>query len=635
VSAFAGLFGGGAGGETFQLPEGVELPEGFTPPTDGSFPFPQGGAGSSDSADSAGSSLEAPSGFAMPEGFEMPQAEISASGSSEAATNTAQGSGFPGGAGFPGGGGGFPTPSVTASFLVPIAAMIALVGAVGSGVRPRFNRLATGITLLLGLVSVGVFVAFFIQDALIPINLINLATPGFWIALVASLGLIVQVLIPRAAESAPDDVNVTQLVKTRRRSGLSLQQNIAVSLDALMANKLRSGLTMLGIVIGVTSVVALVSVGRGAQTSVTEQISGTGLNLLTISPGGGGGFGGPGGGGGGGGTRTDTLIYDDAEAIEDRIGGLTAVLPQYSGTLQVRTDISTYNATVLGSTEQYAEARSIEVEIGRFFSQEEYRSSSRVVVLGMTAAEELFSELNPIGRDVRIDGTRFEVVGVLEQQDGGFGNDPNLQLYVPLSTAYRNLFDARATGSSKNTVSSIIVAVEDIEQVDAITEDITALLRERHRLDEDEEDDFNILDQQQLLDVASSITGILTVLLGAIASISLVVGGIGIMNIMLVSVTERTKEIGLRKAVGARKGHILQQFLIETIVLSVLGGTLGVLLGVGIALLVNASGLISATVSMDSIALGLGSSIIIGVFFGVYPANQAASLEPIEALRYE
>ncbi|HEX2618517.1 MAG TPA: FtsX-like permease family protein, partial [Phototrophicaceae bacterium] len=266
--------------------------------------------------------------------------------------------------------------------------------------------------------------------------------------------------------------------------------------------------------------------------------------------------------------------------------------------------------------------------------QSEYLTKSRVVVLGKAAADDLFGGLNPVERDVRIDGTRFKVVGVLGEQDGGFGNDPNRQVYVPLTTAYRNLFNVK-TNSGENRVSSIVIDVENGDVVDQVKADVEALLRKEHKLKTDEDNDFSIVDQQQLLSIASSITGILTVLLGAIASISLLVGGIGIMNIMLVSVTERTKEIGLRKAIGARRAHILQQFLIETVFLSLLGGFIGVLLGVGIAALVDTSGLLTTTVTWDSIALGLGFSAIIGIFFGVYPANQAAALQPIEALRYE
>ncbi len=612
-SAIAASFGG-----SLPIPEGVDLPQGFTPPGTAN----QSGSGSTGTG-------EPPAGFTAPEGFEPP-AGFTLPESGEAGTQgglqLAEGFNAPGGAG------GFPAaPEIAGRVLIPLGAVIALLGAVISAFRPRFNLLATALAVLAGLASLIYYGGFVAQDALIPINFIDMVTPGFWAALAGAVGLIVQVLLPRPQRIDENEIgNVRQLIQQpRRRSAMNLGQNVAVSFDALMANKLRSALTMLGIVIGVASVVSLLSVGQGAQAAVTEQIEGTGLNLLTISPGA---NRGPGGGGGG---NTNTVTYRDAEAIAREIDGITAVLPQYSSSLQVRSDQESYLASVLGASSEYAEVRNIDIEIGRYFTQNEYRDGARVAVLGQQAAKDLFGGLNPIGRDIRISGKRFEVIGVLAQQDGGFGNDPNLQIHVPLTTGYRNLFDARAVASSDNTVSSIVVAVEDLDNVDAVTEDIESLLRRRHRLKDDEDNDFSVTDQQSLLDIASSITGILTVLLGAIASISLLVGGIGIMNITLVSVTERTKEIGLRKAIGARRSHILQQFLIETIVLSLLGGIIGVSLGVLIATLVNSSGTLNTTVTWDTIALGLGFSAVVGVFFGVYPANQAASLEPIEALRYE
>jgi putative ABC transport system permease protein len=527
-------------------------------------------------------------------------------------------------------------PGTTAILLVPLAAVAALLLTGWRIWKPRHYRLASVLILACGVLALVYYALFFIMDLTlpIPINLVAQAKIGFWIAFVGSLGLFLQILIPRFGGDVSHEV-VRAAVPSMKRSGLSLAQNLRVAMDALVANKMRSVLTMLGIIIGVAAVVSMISVGRGATVSVTEQIASTGLNLLTISPGASRGAGVPRGPGGGGGGNSDTLTYEDARVLRQTLTGIDAVLPQYNSTLDVRSDQERLQTSVRGVTPEYAPIRSISIEIGRYLTEAEFNGNARVAVLGQRAAEELFGGLNPIGRDIRIENKRFQIIGVLAEQDGGFGQDPNLEIHVPLTTGYRQLFDARKTGSSDYLVTSIVVAVTNIDNVDRISASIETTLRQEHRLAKDEDNDFSVLNQQSLLDTANAVTGILTVLLAAISSVSLLVGGIGIMNIMLVSVSERTKEIGLRKAIGARRGHILQQFLIETIFLSLIGGILGVGLGITIAGLVNASGVLNAVIGIDSIALGLGFSALVGIFFGVYPANRAAGLEPIEALRYE
>ncbi|MFN8373199.1 MAG: ABC transporter permease [Anaerolineae bacterium] len=525
--------------------------------------------------------------------------------------------------------GRFAAAAATASAAYNPAMLLVLVGAIAAVLltlwslfMPRFNRLASYLTVGAGLLSLGYYVLVFNQNTTLS------PTIGIWLSQAGVVGLILQVFIPRpievkAAVQQPEPPAKTANTPTpklkRGGSGVDLVQNIGVAFDALMANKLRSGLTMLGVIIGVMAVVSLISIGQGAQTAVTEQIQGTGVNLLFVTAANG----------------AQTLTYQDAQELERQITGVNAVLPLFSQNLTVRSDEDTISTTVMGVTAQHAEITNLDLQIGRFISQEDYERRSRVAVLGTSAAEELFGGLNPLGRSVRIGSQRFEIIGVLEEQDAGFGADANLNIYVPLSTGYRNLYNARTAGSTDDRVSNIRISVTDTNNIAAITAQIQRILRDRHRIELGEDDDFNVIDQQQLLEIAGQITGILTVLLGAIAGVSLVVGGIGIMNISLVSVTERTKEIGLRKAIGARRSHILQQFLIETTVLSTLGGLIGVLLGVGIAMLVNSSGLLTATVTWDSILLGLGFSILVGVFFGVYPATRAAALPPIEALRYE
>ncbi|MBX3064187.1 MAG: ABC transporter permease [Anaerolineae bacterium] len=612
--------GTGAGAETAVLPTPAAS-GGFQPPA-GPSPTP------SNSIEISSSSSGGTTGGTNGNG---------SAGGNAGGGGRAGGGGFFGGGGggagggafrgaFAGGAGGIISPQLLINvfgnpsiLLVPVAALGSLiVGLVGLRLLKR-RRLLTKIAVVFGFLALIYFLIDFGRGGALPTGI------GFYLAFAATLTLIGQGLtlkpIVNAADAAAQQQIAAMLVSPRR-GGLGISQNVGVALDALMANKMRSALTMLGVVIGVTAVVALLSVGQGAQAAVTQQIQGIGTNLLTISSRAGG--------------SARNLTYQDAEAIKAAVSGLTAVLPQYNGNLTVRSDTASTSATVQAVVPEYASVSNIKVAKGHFFTTGEFDAAAHVVVLGTSIASDLFGTADPLGQEVRLNGQRYEVIGVLEQQNATFGADPNEAMYVPLKTAYRNLFtNAKASGSNDDLVSNIRVSVTKVEDIESVKAQIERILRTRHRTKADADNDFNILDQQQLLNTASQVTGILTILLGAIASVSLLVGGIGIMNISLVSVSERTKEIGLRKALGARKNRILQQFLIETVLLSTIGGIIGVLFGVGISVLVTSSGLLTARVTPESIALGLGFSIIVGVFFGVYPATRAASLQPIEALRYE
>ena len=418
-----------------------------------------------------------------------------------------------------------------------------------------------------------------------------------------------------------------------------LWENVRVAFGGLVANKLRSALTMLGVVIGVGAVIALMSIGEGAQASITDQISSVGTNLLFVSPGAM--SGGPGGVAHAAGSAA-TLTYEDAEAVADRasVPDATFVAPEYGQGAQIIFGDTNINTSVTGVTPEYADAFELAADKGRFIEGLDVDKRAAVAVLGVDAAEDLFGGFDPIGQKIKValsnGGAKvtLTVIGVLEEKGGSMMSSTDDSVYVPISTAQTKLFSARnPLGELLVTRISLVAASE--EQSAAVQDQIEALLRQRHEIDVDEDADFSVISQSDLLSMASEVTGILTVFLGAIAGISLLVGGIGIMNIMLVSVTERTREIGIRKAVGARKSDILVQFLLEAIVLSVLGGLIGILLGVGLGQLVNLTGLMTSVVTMDSVLLAVGFSAAVGLFFGIYPANRAAGLNPIDALRYE
>jgi putative ABC transport system permease protein len=415
-----------------------------------------------------------------------------------------------------------------------------------------------------------------------------------------------------------------------------LLENVRVAFDGLLANKMRSALTMLGVIIGVGAVIALMSVGEGAQASITEQISSVGSNLVFVSAGAR--HIGPVQEAGG----SASLTYDDAKAIADprNVPDAVAIAPEFGRNTQVIFGDENVNVSVTGVTPEYQLAyNGMEMAGGRFIEDKDVDGRGNVAVLGYQSAIDLFGNFDPVGQKIKLvipDGGKVSltVIGVLAEQASSGMSDPNEVVFVPISTAQTKIFSGR-DARGQLIVGSVNVMAGSEGQTDAVVDEITALLRERHDVAPDEDDDFFVMNQADMLEMANQITGILTAFLGAIAGISLLVGGIGIMNIMLVSVTERTREIGLRKAVGARKGDILVQFLLEAVVLSVLGGLLGISLGMGLGKLVDLTGLMNSVVTPDSVLLAVGFSAAVGLFFGIYPANQAARLSPIEALRYE
>ncbi|HRC75903.1 MAG TPA: ABC transporter permease, partial [Kouleothrix sp.] len=413
-----------------------------------------------------------------------------------------------------------------------------------------------------------------------------------------------------------------------------LWESLRIALTSLRANKLRTILTMLGIIIGVASVVALMAIGNGAQAAITSQISSIGSNILTIFPGQRGRGPGPGGANG----PTQNLTLADAEALlkPGAVPSLAAVAPSFQGGAQVVAGSNNLQANVVGVTPSYATVRNLVLSRGDFITEVQMRGQRSVAVLGSNVASDLFGLASPVGRSVRIQGQTFQVIGVLEAKGGGGFGSIDDQLFVPLSVAQRKLFGARNLDTASPRISSISIQVANADQMTAASDEISAILRQRHRLKADgSEDDFSVFNQADVLSSLNQITSVLTAFLGAIAGISLLVGGIGVMNIMLVSVTERTKEIGLRKAVGARRRDILQQFLIEALTVSLLGGIVGLLLGALISFIVKLTGLITPVVTPGAMLLALGFSMAIGLFFGIYPARRAARLRPIEALRYE
>ncbi|MGA2788042.1 MAG: ABC transporter permease [Verrucomicrobiota bacterium] len=405
---------------------------------------------------------------------------------------------------------------------------------------------------------------------------------------------------------------------------LSTLQTTLISLRALRRNKMRSMLTALGIIIGVASVVAMVAVGNGAQVRITSQVSALGQNLLSV-------FAGSrkSGGVNSGLGSASALTLADADAIGREVTDVVAISPEASTTAQAIANGRNWSTTVAGESPDYLKIRDWKLAAGSMFTVREIRSAAKVAVIGSKTANELFGPLNPVGQTVRVGNIPFVIIGLLESKGAGMGGqNQDDRIIIPYTTVMK-----RITG--EKYLRCINVQIVSSDRMEIAQQQITSLLRQRHRLTTGRNNDFNIFNQKEIADTVNSISKIITLLLGSIAGISLVVGGIGIMNIMLVSVTERTREIGIRIAVGAQPGDIKLQFLIEAVTLSLLGGLIGVLAGVGASRLVAVFADFKAMVSSGSVILAFGVSFAIGVFFGYYPARKAARLDPIEALRYE
>jgi putative ABC transport system permease protein len=403
---------------------------------------------------------------------------------------------------------------------------------------------------------------------------------------------------------------------------VSLLASMRVAVRAMRANPLRALLTALGVIIGVGSVVTMVAIGQGARQATTEQVQALGSNLLTVFAGT------PSVGGVARAEPSQSLTLEDAEAIRARVPGVIGVSAELQRQAQVLYRSENTFTRILGVTPEYETVRNVRAARGSYFTDEEMRTRARVALLGQTVATRLFGEGDPVGAQVRIRGVTFTVIGVLEAKGAATFFDRDDIVVVPITTAQRRLFGTRSVGS-------IQVQAASEAQMPAVAAALAELMRTRHRLAPGQADDFTIRSQADILQTLTGVAQTMTALLGGIAAVSLIVGGIGIMNIMLVSVTERTREIGIRKAVGARRRDILMQFLVESVALSVGGGVLGVGLGVLATRLVAQFAGWATLLAPQAILLAFAFALAVGVFFGLYPAQRAARLDPIQALRHE
>ncbi len=407
---------------------------------------------------------------------------------------------------------------------------------------------------------------------------------------------------------------------------MNYSELIKSALQALRSNLLRTLLTMLGIVIGIASVILIIALGEGATASISGQLASFGTNTIFVIPGSDeqGQRGPPG-------TQLQTLTLDDTTALSDatRIQNIVYVAPVVSKATQASTNGQTKNVTVQGVGPQYAIIQSFDLVFGEFFSQEQDDSLARVAVLGSEIVTDLYGEgAEPIGETLRIDNKSFRVIGVMAEKDSSVFSNPNTGIYIPVRTMMKVLL-------GQDSIASIMVQAENAELIDQTVADMKVLLREIHDLADGEADDFTVRSAQQALAIIGNVTNLLTALLAGIAGISLLVGGIGIMNIMLVTVTERTKEIGLLKAIGATHRDILTQFLIESLVLTLVGGIIGMTAGITLAFLITGAAGIPFIISPVAVVMAVGVSSSVGIVFGFYPAWRASKLSPIDALRHE